>query len=89
MLSGEATVTKQKKKAKAPKAKAKVKASKRKKKKAAKRPDPKERVLINFKLSREDRKRVQQLAEKHMDGNVSQWMREAALGFKPGKKRAA
>jgi hypothetical protein len=59
--------------------KAKKKAVKKSATKAAASSD----VLVNFKMSRADKKRAQALANKHTDGNLSLWLRLAATGRKP------
>jgi hypothetical protein len=47
---------------------------------------PKKKEMIAFKVSPGDRAAIQAMADAFADGNVSQWVRFAALNFKPKKE---
>lgn len=42
-------------------------------------------VLISLKMSEQERKALQQMADKYADGNLSNWLRKAGMQFKPKK----
>lgn len=44
------------------------------------------REPITIRVTDDERKRIAELAEEWTDGNVSEWMRLAALKFKPRKE---
>lgn len=43
----------------------------------------KKEILVNFKISVEDLKRLKAKAKKHTDGNISRWIRYATLELDP------
>jgi hypothetical protein len=60
--------------------------SKKKPKKAKAKPKISKRLpLINFKAAGKDHKKIALLAKKHAGGNMSAWLRHAALNYRPKK----
>lgn len=41
--------------------------------------------IINFRLTKEQKKLVRDLAEKHAKGNLTKWLRAASLNYRPKK----
>ncbi len=49
---------------------------------AARKP---EKLMVNFSATEAEKKAIQALADKYADGNLSAWLRYAALHCKPAK----
>ncbi len=73
--------------AKAKKAKAVTKAVAKPKsprgRKPLKRAKEDEPMVINFRIERKHRAALDRLAERFTDGNLTRWLREAAMSYRP------
>lgn len=58
---------------------------KRKRTKTVAKKERPNKSLINFKVSRPDRRELTTLAKRYAKGNLSQWLRIAGMLFKPTK----
>ena len=62
-----------------------MKSKKKVLRKKTKTPPKKKLILLNFKVSNSDLKKIETLVKLHAGGNYSAWLRHASLNFRPKK----